>query len=188
MLLLLSSGSIRYATDFHRVFYISCSCVSSWWLVSCFMNSRKHACSSSTTHVSLTWSCLENMVDRWSLLGFSSTPYLFSSSRKCYGFFLSFSTLSAFFSLQYFLEISYFISSDRSSVGNCNCSWHCLNNFLDAGSFSQIDQKLFLFQIQSLLLFQNNVIQYIWHLKWRLFIVLIHDNGAWKSWKQLPFV
>ena len=130
----------------------------------------------------------KNMVDRWSLLGFSFTPYFFSSSRKCYGFFISFSTLSAFFSLQYFLEISYFISSDRSSVGNCNCSWHCLNNFLDAGSFSQIDQKLFLFQIQSLLLFQNNVIQYIWHLKWRLFIVLIHDNGAWKSWKQLPFV
>ena len=29
MLLLISSGSSRYATDFHRVFYISCSCVSS---------------------------------------------------------------------------------------------------------------------------------------------------------------
>ena len=63
MLLLISSGSSRYATDFHRVFDNSCSCVSSWWLVSCMIISRKHACSSNTTHVSLTWSCLEKL--RW---------------------------------------------------------------------------------------------------------------------------
>ena len=86
-LLLISSGSSRYATDFHRVFDTSCSCVLSWWFVSCMYISRKHACSSDTTHVSLTWSCLEKL--RWIeevCWAPASPPCLFSSSRKCYGF------------------------------------------------------------------------------------------------------